>query len=711
MIEMALGLFKKKNKDKKKSDDKELKTSEENKNIEEQKKDLKNSKKKLDRNREEEISKRVERDLGEEKSKLSKREYKKKRKEQVEDRLLMHNLTLGRIAPRGNIKFGSVDSLMDGRVATILTFVVKPGTFNKLRPLWGIDTIPKLVSNNKLKEKDIEAKSMHAFSRRPDKWAEGKVTDAVDVSKTGFDETTESSQSMEAMGYQDYYHDTQVIASELKAGASYLDLSIRIILKAHTQEDLAFATQVLEREYASLFNATVKLVPFVGEQDVEYANMLDSARLQLGENYQLTSKELAGSYPFVTRGINDPYGSYIGQLAGEVNNDPVLLDSSDFKNMAVVLARGRAEDLSSKFRPDVKHPYKATTAWASKFTQDAMIKGNKVVEFVLNQEDPRKVGYDLSNETEYVNLTSKKAGINMFEASSTGVDEIAAYNILISKIKAIISQFSNQQFEGDTTVIDFEDIQNLDDILKDFYVAEKMWRTDAKDNREMLRLLNIPHNQVPKISRFMVHLKEKVEAAEKHGSTVANLSSIKKVYNICKQIASNYSDLFDRQTTINRDRIRAANRVIYDFKALKIRSYTALMGQFINAFTYGEQDLSEDDVIIIHGMDEMTESVNRFLRQRFGELMDRGVKIVLLYKDGDVLFGKEKEYQQHNTWFQNADLRITNSMVAKNIERYEQLLHVELPESVKRGLEGSDTFTYFLNRDRESILFNLDLTD
>lgn len=699
---MVLG-FLKKDKNKK---DQENKV----KNKKETKADKNVTKAKLNRTREEEITDRVEHDLVDEKGKLSKKEYKKRKKKEVKEHLLMHNLTLDRIAPRGNIKFGSVDSLIDGRYATILTFVVRPGSFNRLRPLWGIDTIPKLVSNNKLREKDIEAKAMHTISRRPDKWAENKVTEAVDVAKTGYRETTDSSQSMEAMGYQDYYTDTQIIAKELKDGASYLDLSIRIILKAHTREDLAFATQILEREYASLFNATVKLVPFVGEQDMEYANMLDSARHQLGENYQLTSRELAGSYPFVTRGMNDPCGSYIGQLAQEVNNDPVLFDSSDFKNLAIVHARGRAEDLSSKFRPEVKHTFKATTAWGNKFTQDAMMKGNKVVEFVLNQEDPRKVGKNLSDETAYVNLTSQKSGINFLEANSTGVDEISAYNILVSKIKAIVSQFSEQQIEGDQTVMNFEDIQNLDDILKNFYIDEGMWPTDAKDNREMIRLLNIPHQQVPKLSRFMVHLREKVEAAEKHGETVANLSSIKKVYNICKQIDSNYSDLFDRKTTIRRDFVRKANRVIFDFKSLKIRSHTALMGHFINAFTYGEQDLSEDDVIIIHGMDEMTESVNKFLRQRFGELMDRGVKVVLLYSQGDIMLGKEKEYQQHNTWFQNADLRITNSMVAKNIKRYEELLHVELPESVKQGLEGSDTYTYFINRDRESILFNLDLT-
>ena len=441
---MVLG-FLKKDKNKK---DQENKV----KNKKETKADKDVTKAKLNRTREEEITDRVEHDLVDEKGKLSKKEYKKRKKKEVKEHLLMHNLTLDRIAPRGNIKFGSVDSLIDGRYATILTFVVRPGSFNRLRPLWGIDTIPKLVSNNKLREKDIEAKAMHTISRRPDKWAENKVTEAVDVSKTGYRETTDSSQSMEAMGYQDYYTDTQIIAKELKDGASYLDLSIRIILKAHTREDLAFATQVLEREYASLFNATVKLVPFVGEQDMEYANMLDSARHQLGENYQLTSRELAGSYPFVTRGMNDPCGSYIGQLAQEVNNDPVLFDSSDFKNLAIVHARGRAEDLSSKFRPEVKHTFKATTAWGNKFTQDAMMKGNKVVEFVLNQEDPRKVGKNLSDETAYVNLTSQKSGINFLEANSTGVDEISAYNILVSKIKAIVSQFSEQQIEGDQTV-------------------------------------------------------------------------------------------------------------------------------------------------------------------------------------------------------------------------------------------------------------------
>ena len=43
--------------------------------------------------------------------------------------------------------------------------------------------------------------------------------------------------------------------------------------------------------------------------------MLNPAESQLGENYQMTSRELAGAYPFIASGINDDTGIYVGALA------------------------------------------------------------------------------------------------------------------------------------------------------------------------------------------------------------------------------------------------------------------------------------------------------------------------------------------------------------------------------------------------------------
>lgn len=675
----------------------------------------KREKVKLDRTRESEIEERVENDIKNNEPELNpkSKDYKKKKKEQVKEHLLMHNMTLDRIAPRGNIKFNSIDFLLDGRVATILTFIVRPGTFNNLRPLWGIDTIPKLISNKRLREKNIEAKILHSFERRSDSWAEGKLGIATEVTSTGFEESSNSSQALSSKIFKQHYEDINEVTQEISNGAKYLDLSIRVSLKAQTQEDLQEAINVIEGEYNSVFGSTVELVPFVCEQDTEYANMLDTARKQRGENYMLTSRELAGSYMFVTRGINDPYGSYIGQLSGEVNNDPVLLDSLKFKKLAVIYARDRGEDLTSKFYQNVRYSYKATTAWGVKVAQDALAQGKRVVEFVLNQEEPLKVGMNLKNLTAYIPMDDKAASINMFECFSKGFDEIPAFNILLDKLKVIIEQFNTARSEKDDTIMFQEDFDNLEDICTAFYIYKKMWVEKPKEQKEDIRLINIPSKHVPVLDEFQFFLSHVLGNAQSEQQVYGlgdKLRSVNKLERLIRRINNRHGDIFGRTTTVRRDAIRAKERVIFDFKTLRLRSEEALMGQFLNSFSYGEQELEEDDVVIIHGMDQMTPTVLEFLTKRFNELHERGVKVVLLYENQDILFSEEKAYRPHNDWFRNADMRITNSMSAKNQAIYERLLVTTLPESVKNGLSGSDTYTYFLNRDRESIMFNIDYT-
>ncbi|EVX44270.1 hypothetical protein U271_01832 [Staphylococcus aureus F70893] len=670
---------------------------------------------KLNRFRQKEIENRVEKDLDAYDNDVipKSKAWKKKKKQLVEESLLMHNKMLDKLAPKGNIKFGDIDFTIDGKWSTILTFVVRPGSFNKLRPLWGIDTIPRLISNNRLSEKNIEAKILHSFERRSDEWAENKIEPATEVTSTGVEETTKASQTLHAKFFEQHYNDVNIIADELKEGASYLDLSIRVSIKAPTKDDLQDAIQVLEAEYNSIFGAAVNLVPFVCEQDVEYANMLDTARKQRGENYMLTSTELAGSSMFLTRGINDEYGSYIGQLAGEVNNDSVLLDSVNFKNLAVIYARDRAEDLSSKYRQNVRYNYKATTAWSTKVAQDALIHGNKVVEFVLNQEEPMKVGKNLKNLTAYVPMDDKQAAINLFQVFSKGFDEISAYNILVDKIKVFVEQFNKARSQNDNTILLQKDFDNLEDIIEQFYVYHKMWHVNPGDNKEDLRLLNLPNSQYPKLDDFVFFLGYVLGNAQSENKVYGlsnKLESVDKLDSLMRKISSRNGNIFGRKTNINRKILQRKSRIIFDFKTLRLTSHEALMAQFLNTFSYGEQELEEDDVVIIHGMDQMTPSVIDFLRQRFIELNERGVKVVLLYEDQDILFSTEKQYKQHNDWFINADMRVSNSMSAKNIQRYQELLHIELPESVRQGMSGSDTHTYFLNRDKETILFNIDFT-
>lgn len=704
-----MGIFNKRQKKDKAKKEVEQQTSK--KDVKQKEKDVKNTKKNIDRTRQDEIAGRVEADMLAETPDANPKSkgFKKKKRKKVEEKLQLRQEWIEKIKPIGNMKFGSVDMQLDGRYATILTFVVMPGSFNKLEPLWGINAIPRIIRDKSLRGKDIESKLLYNISRRSDKWAESKIPQAIEVAQSGHHETTKGSQATEAMRFRDRFNQTQDIAYELKNGSSYLDLSLRIVIKAPTQEDLTSAIRALEREYQSIFSSTVQLVPFVGEQDVEYAGMLNIAEEQLGENYQLTSRELAGSYPFVTRGVNDINGTYVGSLAYEVNSDPVLLNTLNFEDLAVICAKGTASDLSSKFKQNVKHNFKATTGWSVKIAQDALMQGRKVMHMVLNEEDPRRIpgAIDLRDISLYVDLTSEKSGINMLESFSYGMDEQGAYNVLITKIITIIRQFSQKLDEHDDTTLNSADVQVLQELLRMFYIDKGMWVSDAKSEKEDIRLLNIPHGEVPKLNQLVIYAKSAL-VTESQGDNV-NTKSYRKIYGLLKEISDNHGDLFDRKTKINRQKLREKQQVIFDFKHLKLRTEQGLMGHFVNTFSFGEGELRDGDVLIIHGMDEMTPSVCEYLQKRIRHLHQKGVKVVLMYEEADIMLSKDPKYRQHIKWFEHASMKLTNPMTNSSVSRYSEVLRVGLPESVKQGMSGTDRHVYLMNRQNDVILFNWDI--
>ena len=667
-------------------------------------------------NREPEIRERMDREVAAENPDLKKssREYKKKRKAKVKQKLELHQTALDQIKPVGNIKVSSNYLEMGGKFARILSFIVTPGAFNNLRPMWGIDTIPKIVSDTRLRDMDADAKVIHSFNIRSNKWVQSKIPEAMDVSKTGFNETANSSQAMDADKYKDRYSDTRVIANEVRNGSTYLDLSIRVIVTAPSEDDLNAAIRILEREYRSTFQQTISLVPYVSQQQDEYAGMLNPAESQLGDNYQLTSRELAGSYPFITSGINDDTGTYVGALAYEVNSNPVLLDMLDFNELAIVCAKGEAEDLRSRSNRNIRYNFKATTGWSVQIAQTALMQNQRAVHLVLNGEDPRKVGVDLQNETAYIDLSHESAGVNMMESFSIGMDEIAAMSVLQDKIATMVSQFSNQTNDLDDSKLKSRDLTNLKSLLRAFYIHEGMWQPNAKSNREQLRLLGIPHKEVPQLGDFMLYLNNRLQDARKKASqqegSAEDLDSFEKLYMTIKNMSDNYSDLFDRKTTIFRSMIERSAQSIFDFGTLYKRSNEALMAHFVNVFSYSEQELHENDVLIIHGADFMTRSVADFLNKRIYQMFDRGVKVILLYERDDVLFSKKKEHEQHRKWFENAEYRLTNPLSTTAIHQYSEILNVNLPTTVQQAMQGAERHIYLMNRrtkrHNDRIIFN-----
>ena len=192
--------FKKKNKDKNK---------EENKVEEQSEKQVDQKPMKLDTSKKNEIEDRVKRDIDEREPELkkNKKAFNKRVKNEVQERLLIHNETLSKVAPSGNIKFKDIDFITEGKFATILTFSVKRGSFDNLKPLWGMGLVPKVIkveNTDEFKDKDIVTKTIYSITRRKDDWAEKKVQAASSVSETGYSESKNASQSVSKNYFEEY---------------------------------------------------------------------------------------------------------------------------------------------------------------------------------------------------------------------------------------------------------------------------------------------------------------------------------------------------------------------------------------------------------------------------------------------------------------------------------------------------------------------------
>ena len=614
---------------------------------------------------------------------------KERKRAILDNKVVLRDTFLGKIKPYGNVIYKSDYIMIDSQYAVILVFAAPGGRVDKLDPMWGLQMIPVIYSKDL--ESEVTAKMLYSVSRREREWTEDKLTTATDVTDSGETEAASNGQGFYAMRYGKQRYDVQDMANDVANGASYLDLSIRVVVKATSIELLDKAVSSIRREYNSGLGATgdTTLTRFYGEQQVEYSGMLDPAEDQLGRNFMLSSDEAGGSYPFVTRGLSDPNGAYVGSLAQDVNKGAVIWDTMDFDHLMLVGAVDKAEDLSGK------HSYSATAGWGVQFAHDALIANHRVFHIVLNDQKILTIGTDLTDISTRIPMDS--GALNFLEGFGRTDDELTIYTVLTQKIGLMVQQFSQALTKvgnENGTNLPYADIQVLNEVLNDFYISKGLWHVDAANNRDLLRLVGIKHEDVPLLREFLIYLKAALDRSyvnARAGYATGKSESLRKIYAIVKHINDNFGDLFDQYTFINDEVVSSARQVIFDLGQLGIRSNSALMAQFINTLVYTTNLMGRDDVLIIHGADQLNAQVNEFMLQRLKGLWKRDIKTILLYDDPHVMI-------RCNEIFQLANVVLTSRLTSGAIADYDRSMITNLPTLVRQSMASSDHTLYYLRR-------------
>ena len=605
------------------------------------------------------------------------------------------NKFLDDIRPKERYCFRSDYFEIDDKYAKIVTFVNKGSSKKTLPIFWGINLIPQGV------QQDVTIVLLKSVDRMTDAWIEDHQQTADNVTSFNENETKKSTDRKAKHEAEHKSTDIDIIAKELMDGASYLNIHFRLMIKANSLDSLEKAEAAVMRWYSNKF-ATLKIEPYEGRQRRELGTLLAPNVLKNGKGFYMTSTELAGNYNLVTQGLSDPTGSFLGNMEGDVNNSGVLMDIDDFSSHIVIAGDKKIKKLNKQFMSDM---------WALKLSNATIMNNNRVIHLVLNGVDLENIGMkrqdgsfiDLSPLTSKINMNS--GDVNPLEVFGsidyeTGIapDELTAFSSHVKKLTLMLKQLRKS---SDQEIVD----GYMSRVINEYYVMEQMWLRNAKEHREDLRILGLPHTSYPRLSS-MVQTLERMHKAELEKGDRRDPNDLKAV-NLIKStfesLLNTDGDLFDVYTNDVIDNAEYSKRVIYDFSSLRDRGVGLAMAQLVNVLDFATRRIQDGDLLVIHGVEFISDGVREYMSEVVDGIIARGGRIAYIYNNVEKMLD-ERSFNK----FDSADYTALGYMSKSVFDRYIDILKQTVPETLINLVTSKQSDRFYVRRGTDNIVFGFD---
>lgn len=589
---------------------------------------------------------------------------------------------LGKIKPRESIVFHSDYYKVDGKYCSILSFTRHDGKSDNRSIFWGISRL--LVGNIP----DVELIVIDAVSKYNIDWVRGRFK--------GFEKTIDIASRednkkgmMEADKLKETIIQGSKIASEVNAGAAYLNVKMRLLVKAKTLDALDLAISLIRSRYEnSLQQITINA--FDGMQKYELSNLLSPNKKILGKGFDFTSTEYAGAYCIASRGLNDPFGEYVGNTLDDINNVAVMFDVDNFDTNVVL-----AHDFT--FDGIACNPH-LSDMWCSKISQSAMLRGHRVRHIVLNNIDMNELGPEFNDIS--ATLDMSKGYINPFAMFGDKSEELTIFASHITKLGLLMSQFMDTK-----AIPGFNPLARLGTILTDFYKSRNMWTSNPEANRAYIHIVGLPHKDYPILGDFAIYLEFANKAAAVSGDNMYQ-AEVKAIYDTFNSMLQVNSDIFGQVTDDIVDTLDSKRRVVYDLSKLFERNASVAMASFINLLGFVFTGLGSGDVVIIHGVDYIkSDSVKAFLDEKMELFKQKKGRVVLSYNAVSTML-EDKAFNE----FTKCDYTILSSMDRDTLKKYMNYIGEVLPPELTSTLSniGNHMLSY-IHRGFENAIFNTNL--
>lgn len=586
------------------------------------------------------------------------------------------------LRPKERYVFRSDYFEVDTYVACILNFFHREGAADNFGPFYGINKIPGGLPPG------VTTINLEQVSRMGEKWISDRQTQAEKISDANENAQNQSGSNKAKHLAQSAQGDLEIIARELNDGASYLYVQSRLMVKAPNVELLDLSLDKITRLFLDRFG-TVWAAPYTGNQRRELSDIFRSNKNKYGKGLYLTSTEYAGSHYLVTHGLEDAAGEYVGDMVGDVNNSAVLFDVNRYRHHVVVASEQINKNRNRCYVSDM---------WASKLGQAAMMNNHRVIHLILDGVNMDDLGPVFSKITSRIDLN--KGDVNMFEMFGTHDRELDIYPAHMQKL-ILMAEQAYETTDADRSIIR----GSLEDIATKYYIDQRMWHPNPGLNRDKLRIVGIPHEEVPKLQGFSAYLDMEYQAIVNQESRdeerVHALSILSTTF---KNLLSNNGDLFNTITSNAIDEAVKAKRVLYDFSRLMLRGKGVAMAQLVNIIGFAVGNLGHGDVVVIHGAENIDSSVRAYINTQFDFLYKNGGRVVFCYNNIEKMLN-----DQSFNGFDKADYTVLGNMSDNTVLRYQKALGQTIPPDLAKLIVGNNSGVCYIRRGFDNVVFTQNL--
>lgn len=631
-----------------------------------------------------------------------------------------------RILPRRGYAIASdYVRLDDDTWMSMLDFVHDDGVAESWNTFWPLARIPRIPME---KTDRVEVALIDAIGRKSPTWVDHHLRSAggaVDMAQGEVESKHSTTGDTTAHRVRRSVSDLDVITREIQGKAAYVQVDMRMIVKANSLDALDRAIRAINRQLDDRFE-TLRVIAPDGEQEQRMRDSLGVMPDEMGgRSVYFTSTEFGGAYELMTHGLRDPGGEYVGQMYGDYNNSTVLIDFERNQGDTVVAMTGLAGETPEWLR---RHPGERVHhmnlghLWGVKMAQSAVLHGHRAVVFGLEPEvDVSMIGMPLRRLTARVDMEDPRhGGVNMFEMFDPPLDDLpqdatpeqrrrkrlerlpAVYSAQVGKLSAMTRMLAGP--DEASTITD----ATLTRVLKDFYEGQRMIVPNMAANLERLRMTRVPHGEVPRLSMFVNYLGTALDDRRRDRSN--NDPEDMHAYNFLHSMFSNVLEkdgsLFDVATSDDVDRVRGSARVIYDLSRVLGRGLPVAMAELVNVFDYAVGGLRMGDLVVLHGVETLSDEAKAYIAAKQRVLRGRGVRTAYIYSTGPDAALADSGFNR----LDSAGMTVFGRMTESNVKAYEELQGQAMPQDLKGDIMGGQApGLCYVHRGIDNVLFFQDL--